>query len=129
MGLELINEVRKQKKISIEELSLKSGVPKSTLSKITAGITKNPNLETVRAIAQALDLSLDDLDQSYKKTPPTLECEEGYTDEDFETAVKLYRVFVNAGLIEKGQDLTNRQVDFLDGLCSIIRAFFNSSNK
>lgn len=72
MGLEKINEIRKSKGISIDELSRLSGVPKSTLSKITAGITKNPNLDTVQSIAKALDCSLDDFDDeidcSNKKT-------------------------------------------------------------
>lgn len=62
MGLEKINEYRKKRGLSIEELSEKSGVPIGTLSKINAGITKNPNLETVKAIAYALGITLDDLD-------------------------------------------------------------------
>ena len=64
MGLERINVFRKQKGLSVEELSKVSGVPLGTLSKITAGITKNPNLETVKAIATALGCSLDDFDDN-----------------------------------------------------------------
>ena len=63
MGLgDRINQIRKEKKISIDELCERSGVPKGTLSKITAGITANPTLDTVRVIAQALGCTLDDLD-------------------------------------------------------------------
>ena len=61
MGLERINEIRKQRGITIEELSARSGVPISTLKKISAGITTNPSLDTVKAIARALDCTLDDL--------------------------------------------------------------------
>lgn len=57
-----INEIRRKKGISIDDLSEKSGVPKGTLSKITAGITTSPTLDTVKAIARALDCRLDDLD-------------------------------------------------------------------
>lgn len=57
-----INEIRRDKKISIDELCEKSGVPKGTLSKITAGITTSPTLDTVKAIAKALECKLDDLD-------------------------------------------------------------------
>ncbi|MGI6084785.1 MAG: helix-turn-helix domain-containing protein [Acetivibrionales bacterium] len=64
MGLEKINLLRKQKGLSIEELSKLSGVPIGTLSKITAGITTNPTLETVRSIAAALECKLDDLNDS-----------------------------------------------------------------
>ncbi|MFR5717917.1 MAG: helix-turn-helix domain-containing protein [Anaerotignum faecicola] len=49
MGLEKINDMRKHIGMSIDDLSEKSGVPKGTLSKITAGITKNPH-DTVKAI-------------------------------------------------------------------------------
>ena len=69
-----INEIRKQKGLSIDELCLKSGIPKGTLSKITAGITTSPTLDTVRSIANALECKLDDLDDSpTKKAPDTTE--------------------------------------------------------
>ena len=45
-----INEIRREKKISIDDLSEKSGVPKGTLSKITAGITTSPTLDTVKRL-------------------------------------------------------------------------------
>lgn len=61
MGLD-INTVRREKGITLEDLSQRSGVPLSTLKKISAGITTNPNLETVKAIAGALGCSLDDLE-------------------------------------------------------------------
>lgn len=69
-----INDIRKEKKISIDELCARSGVPKGTLSKITAGITTNPTLDTVQAIAKALECRLDDFDdapQNAKKEAPS----------------------------------------------------------
>lgn len=66
MGLEKIGEIRKARKMTLDELSLKSGVPTSTLKKISAGITTNPNLDTVQAIARALNCSLDDFDDNPK---------------------------------------------------------------
>ncbi len=62
MGLEKINEMRKSKGMSIDDLCEKSGIPKGTLSKITAGITKNPSVDTVKAIVYAMGYTLDDLD-------------------------------------------------------------------
>lgn len=66
-----INEIRKEKKVSIDELCARSGVPKGTLSKITAGITTNPTLDTVQSIAKALGCRLDDFDDAptTKKAP------------------------------------------------------------
>ena len=59
---EIVSAYRKQLGMSIDDLAEKSGVPVSTIKKISAGITKDPQLETVRAIAYALGCTLDDLD-------------------------------------------------------------------
>lgn len=64
MGLEKIGQIRKEKGLTIEELSIKSGVPISTIKKISAGITTNPNLDTVKALAKALQCKLDDFDNN-----------------------------------------------------------------
>ena len=55
-----ITKFRKEKGLGIDELAELSGVPKGTLAKISAGLTLNPTLETVRAIAYALGRTLDD---------------------------------------------------------------------
>ena len=56
MDISKLNEIRKKKKISIDDLSKLSNLPKSTLEKILFGITKNPRLDTVEAIEKALGL-------------------------------------------------------------------------
>ena len=68
MGIEKINELRKLKRLGLDELSKLSGISKSTLSKITSGQTKNPNLETVQAIARALNVPVDYFDDYSIKT-------------------------------------------------------------
>lgn len=65
MGLEIINKLKKEKGLTNEALSLQSGVPLGTLSKITSGITKDPKLETLKALAKVLDCTLDDFDDTY----------------------------------------------------------------
>ncbi len=62
MGLEKLNDFKKKSGMTSEQLSDKSGVPLSTLSKILAGITKDPKLETVKSICKVLGCTLDDLD-------------------------------------------------------------------
>lgn len=62
MGLEKISEYKKKLGLTTEELSSKSGVPLGTLNKILSGATKDPKLETLKAIARVLGLSLDDFD-------------------------------------------------------------------
>lgn len=60
MGLERITQLRKAKGLTIEQLAEKASIPISTIKKISAGITTNPNFETVLAISQALGCSLEE---------------------------------------------------------------------
>lgn len=60
MGLEVIDKLKKSKGLTNEELAKLSGVPKATIDKITAGATKDPKLETVKAIAKALGCTIND---------------------------------------------------------------------
>lgn len=72
MGLEKIAEYKKKSGMTSEELSQKSGVPLGTLNKILSGATKDPKLETLKAIAHVLGLSLDDFDdKKYENREPT----------------------------------------------------------
>lgn len=66
MWRDVFNEMRKKSGMSIDEISAKSGVPKGTLSKITAGITKSPPLETMRKLVYSMGYTLDDLDTGLK---------------------------------------------------------------
>jgi len=119
-----INEIRKQKGLSIDELCDLSGIPKGTLSKITAGITTSPTLDTVRAIASALECKLDDLDdnQSAKKSPDTAEAAPG--EEDIKLMNYLKRGIYDMGFLPEGVDLTDRQLEALLGVCAILHAIF-----
>lgn len=68
MGLEIINKLKKERNLTLQELSDLSGVPLGTLNKITSGITKDPKLETLKALAKVLGCTLDDFDDTYN--PP-----------------------------------------------------------
>ena len=57
---ERINRYRKMAGLTVEELSVRSGVSRGTLNKITGGETKSPTLAVMSAIARALDRPLDD---------------------------------------------------------------------
>jgi transcriptional regulator with XRE-family HTH domain len=76
MGLEKIAELKKKMGLTNEELSRLSGIPKGTIDKILSGVTKDPKLETLKAIARVLKCTLDDFDDSDNKsisTEPTYE--------------------------------------------------------
>lgn len=61
MTIENIKKIMKRKNIGNKELAEKSGVPLGTLNKIIYGDTPNPSVDTVKAIARALNCSLDEL--------------------------------------------------------------------
>ena len=60
----IISEKRKQAGLTIDELAATSGVPKGTLNKIINGYTRDPQIETVKSIARALNCTLEDFDDS-----------------------------------------------------------------
>lgn len=67
MGLEKIAEYKKKLGITTDELSIRSGVPLGTLNKILSGQTRDPKLETLKAIARVLNCTLDDFDDTSQK--------------------------------------------------------------
>ena len=58
---ENIRKYRLQKEMSQDRLSKLADVAFHTIVKIESGETPNPTIETVKKIADALDVSLDDL--------------------------------------------------------------------
>lgn len=58
---ENIKKYRKNLGISQDTLSKKANLAFHTIAKIEAGATLNPTIETVKKIADALGVSLDDL--------------------------------------------------------------------
>lgn len=71
MGLEKIAEYKKKLGMTSEELSDLSGVPLGTLNKILNGTTKDPKLETLKALARVLECRLDDFDDMTVDDQPT----------------------------------------------------------
>lgn len=97
MGLEKIAEYKKKLGLTTEELSLRSGVPVGTLNKILSGATRDPKLETLKAISRVLGLSLNDFDdESYQPTTIAAHHEgDDYTPEEWEEIEK-FKMFVKS---------------------------------
>ena len=64
--LKNLKKLRKQKGWSQEKLARESGISYQTLIKIEQGRIKNPKLETLIKLANALNVSLDNLIQGRK---------------------------------------------------------------
>jgi transcriptional regulator with XRE-family HTH domain len=56
-----IQRLRKEKELSQDELARKANIPYTTLTKIEIGVIKKPSVFAVAKIAEALDITLDDL--------------------------------------------------------------------
>jgi len=56
-----IKRLRKQHKLSQENLAKKAEITYSTLIKIESGANKNPTLDTMRKLAGAFEVSIDEL--------------------------------------------------------------------
>jgi len=56
-----IMKLRKQKGLSQERLARLADVANNTIIKMASGENKNPTLETLRKVAKALDVSVDEL--------------------------------------------------------------------
>jgi len=56
-----VEKLRKQKGLSQERLARLVDVANNTIIKMESGENKNPTLETLRKVAKALDVSVDEL--------------------------------------------------------------------
>jgi len=56
-----VRKARKKAGLSQDKLARKAGVAYNTVVKLESRENKNPTLETLRNIAKALDVSVDDL--------------------------------------------------------------------
>lgn len=62
MRTDFIAKRKRALKLTNQDISEMTGITVSTLEKITSGANTNPKLETVRALAKALQCTLDELD-------------------------------------------------------------------
>ena len=63
MEISKLNEARKKAGFSIEELSQKANLAKSTVEKVLFGVVKNPRVDTLQAIERALGLAPEPTDE------------------------------------------------------------------
>jgi transcriptional regulator with XRE-family HTH domain len=56
-----IKRARKKLELTQEQLAVKAGIPYATLSKIESGQVTNPTVSTLKKIADALNISVDDI--------------------------------------------------------------------
>lgn len=115
----------KRKKLTNEELSVLSGVPKGTIDKITSGATKDPKLETLKALARVLDCSLADFDD-----PKERHFAERTDQEVLQNRIHiLTEYFQRMGILQPGGDISGQDLEFFKGLLSLIDAYFGKKEE
>ena len=104
------------------EIAEKSGIPEPTLEKLFAGKTKRPTLQTVTKLAHLFGCTLDDLQNDIieqKEIPSTPDESEVEEIENW-----LTNLLVDRGYIRRGEDISDRDADFLIHWVGILDAWF-----
>jgi transcriptional regulator with XRE-family HTH domain len=57
IDIETLKTIKKQKKMTLQDIADRSGIPKRTLEDIFRGYTRHPRLDTLQAIERALGLT------------------------------------------------------------------------
>ncbi|WP_025684541.1 helix-turn-helix domain-containing protein [Paenibacillus maysiensis] len=99
---EIITKLMETKGLSKYKLAKESGVPYTTLIKILDGTTKNPQIESLKAIAKYFEVDVDDiLDGAHDSKR-----EHNYNEEirDFRKLLKLDDPIIFDGIILKKSD-------------------------
>lgn len=120
-----IKEAREHAGYSQKELAEIIGVAPNTFHGYESG-KHDPKSELLVKIAQACNVTVDFIlgrESEAQKSPDTIEDVPG--DDLTKVFNYLQDSLVAAGLLKKGQDLTERQADVLIAVCQIIHATFS----
>ena len=110
----------KIKGISQKDLSIALGVSQAAVSHWFKG-DNSPNIEIVAKIAAILGVAVSDLLESEEtKTPTSEEPEAG----DKVSIEETNALLVSLGYIKPGEDLSDRDLQFLSGIIELLDAWF-----
>ena len=56
VDIETLKAIKKQKKLTLQDIADRSGIPKRTVDDIFSGKTKHPRIDTMQAIERALGI-------------------------------------------------------------------------
>lgn len=68
MKAETLKKLKDESKLTTKQISEKSGIPESTISRILSGQTDNPSFDSIYAIVKAMGGSLDSVFENDIKT-------------------------------------------------------------
>lgn len=123
MCVETLKKLKKQSKMTTAEIAARSGIPEPTLEKLFSGKTKRPTLQTVTKLAHLFGCTLDDLQSDgpeQKEKSPALA--EAKTEEI--SLAETDKLLVALGLIKEGEELSDDDLAFLNGIITLLNAWF-----
>lgn len=118
MWLESLKAMKAASGKTTAEIAEGSGIPEPTLEKLFSGATKEPKLPTMQKLVYYLGYTLEDL---YKeKSAP----ESSEDDTETLSVDEVVEAFVQAGIVPKGQDLSDCDIRFLETMIFALRQWF-----
>lgn len=69
VNVEMLKKAKKEKKMTFEQLSEKSGIPLSTLYDLFRGVTTAPRIDTMQAIERALGIGGKSIEELISLSP------------------------------------------------------------
>ena len=85
MKAEILKKLKDESKLTTKQISEKSGIPESTISRILSGQTDNPSFDSIYAIVKAMGGSLDSVFENDIKT----------NNDDTSPLIKLYEKVIS----------------------------------
>ena len=92
MDIEYLKKLKKEKKMTLQEIADLSGIPKRTVDDIFSGKTKNPRIDTLQAIEKALGIEKAPTDET-EGAQEWMQLYYVLTDENRDLLVKLVMAF------------------------------------
>lgn len=123
LWLQRLRKMKKDSGLTTSEISERSGIPEPTLEKIFSGTTKAPKLPTMQELVHFFGYTLDDLVESEQKKESFAQQKDSAETKDI--AIRLYSALIAGGWIKEGQDITEQQLEMLDGISKILSALFD----
>jgi transcriptional regulator with XRE-family HTH domain len=125
MWLDTLNAMKKRSGKTGEQISVESGIPKGTLNKIFAGQTTDPKYSTLSSLVHCLGYTVDDLEIPVEELELKKETSPAPAKAEAEEVEKwLTDLLVERGYIRPGEDISDRDAEFLIHWIGLLDAWF-----
>lgn len=125
-----LNSAMEKAGINQVQLADKLGISKGTVNNWARG-NNSPDVDMVPKICDVLGISIVEFysptnQEFFEKTPPSAEDSAPEGDPDPKILNALNEMLVSVGMIQDGEDLTDRQAEVLMAVCTILEAVFDN---